>query len=269
MRASRLEDPPKPQRVTRLCVSSAARPVNGPPDPRSDAEAEYQSSDGASMTTNLPIAKAAILQLASAGHRRCRSASCSPRSGLRCTAPTSEDAATLAGLLMKIYSSGLLDLHLVPSRFTLRVSERPRAFSLARLQARSGSRVTTLRHSTVEIEDALGLRLVTLLDGTRDRTRAAEGSRNLRGSEPAYRSLAGGGSGQEPQRAGAPGSSGGLGMLSGAAASGSSRLGERDGERWASLAQAPELQNVTRTGTYAVCGRIPSRRSWIQYHMVR
>jgi hypothetical protein len=81
------------------------------------------------------------------------------------------DSAALAGLLMKIYSSGLLELHLVPSRFTLRVSERPRAFSLARFQARSGSRVTTLRHSTVDIEDALGLQLVTFLDGTRDRTR--------------------------------------------------------------------------------------------------
>jgi hypothetical protein len=78
-------------------------------------------------------------------------------------------SAALADLLLKIYHSGLLELHVVPSRFTLEASERPRAFSLARLEAGSGSLVTTRRHTTVELDDALGRRLVTLLDGTRDR----------------------------------------------------------------------------------------------------
>ena len=40
---------------------------------------------------------------------------------------------------------------------------------LARLQAQSGTRVTTLRHSSVELEDDLVRRLLLLADGTRNR----------------------------------------------------------------------------------------------------
>jgi hypothetical protein len=42
-------------------------------------------------------------------------------------------------------------------------------YSLARLQARSEARITTLRHTTVELEDDLVRRLVLHADGTRDR----------------------------------------------------------------------------------------------------
>jgi hypothetical protein len=47
--------------------------------------------------------------------------------------------------------------------------ETPPASALARHQATTGDLVTNLRHATVRIEDDLGRRLVTLLDGTRDR----------------------------------------------------------------------------------------------------
>jgi hypothetical protein len=43
------------------------------------------------------------------------------------------------------------------------------ASALARLQAAEGTRISTLRHATVEVPDALGRRLIGLLDGTRDR----------------------------------------------------------------------------------------------------
>ena len=48
-------------------------------------------------------------------------------------------------------------------------SERPVASALARLQAAEGMRVTTLLHTSVEVGDELGRRLIRLLDGTRDR----------------------------------------------------------------------------------------------------
>jgi hypothetical protein len=49
----------------------------------------------------------------------------------------------------------------------------PRATVLARRQACAGETVTNLRHASVRIEDDLGRRLVTLLDGTRDRAALA------------------------------------------------------------------------------------------------
>jgi SAM-dependent methyltransferase len=152
-----LDRQPAAGRIPGLCVSSPARPMQDVADPSSNEDLEFQTAAGASMTTNLPLAKAAILYLAA-------------RWPL--AAPFGElpgASAALADLLLKIYASGLLELHVVPSRFTLEASERPRAFSLARLQAGSESFVTTLLHSTVGLDDALGRRLVTLLDGTRDR----------------------------------------------------------------------------------------------------
>jgi SAM-dependent methyltransferase len=178
-----LDRQPAAGRIPGLCVSSPARAVQDAADPGSDEAAEFQTVDGASMTTNLPLAKSAILYLAA-------------RWPL--AVPFGElpgASATLADLLLKIYASGLLELHAVPSRFTLEASERPRAFSLARLQAESESFVTTLRHTTVELDDDLGRRLVTLLDGTRDRAAllkdlASESSEPLR-AEDLERSLTG------------------------------------------------------------------------------
>ena len=47
---------------------------------------------------------------------------------------------------------------------------RPARGERARAPAgRRGERVTTLRHTSVEVPDALGRRLIGLLDGTRDR----------------------------------------------------------------------------------------------------
>jgi hypothetical protein len=135
------------------------------------------------MTTNLPAAKTAILYLAARWPM---------------AVPFGElpgASAALADLLLKVYASGMLELHVVPSRFTLEASERPRAFSLARIEAESGSLVTTRRHTTVELDDDLGRRLVTLLDGTRDRATllkdlASESSEPLR-AEDLERSLTG------------------------------------------------------------------------------
>jgi SAM-dependent methyltransferase len=167
----RLEDPSGAHRVTRLCVASPARPVRDNPDVRSDAEEEFRSDDGASMTTNLPLAKAAMLHLTNCWPlavpfgellREARALL-----GVD-SAPSAEDAAALADLLMKIFTSGLVELHASPSRFTLSLSERPRAFALARIEAQSGTQVTTLRHSTVRLEDDVVRRLVVLLDGSRD-----------------------------------------------------------------------------------------------------
>jgi hypothetical protein len=57
--------------------------------------------------------------------------------------------------------------------------ERPEASPLARLQAREGPVVTNLRHAGVRIEDELGRRLVTLLDGSGDRAALAVDLRAL------------------------------------------------------------------------------------------
>jgi hypothetical protein len=61
---------------------------------------------------------------------------------------------------------------------------RPRASALARIQARRGARITTLRHSVVEIQDPLARELISLLDGTRDRAALLAELQAFAGPEP-------------------------------------------------------------------------------------
>jgi hypothetical protein len=62
-----------------------------------------------------------------------------------------------------------VQLHVWGPALAAEPPERPVASALARLQAARGSQITNLWHATVEVPDQLGRRLITLLDGTRDR----------------------------------------------------------------------------------------------------
>jgi methyltransferase-like protein len=70
-------------------------------------------------------------------------------------------------------------LHVHPSQFVLGASERPVASRLARLQLENGTTVTTLRHTSVKVMDAIGRQLLMLLDGSRDREALLEELRGL------------------------------------------------------------------------------------------
>jgi len=72
-------------------------------------------------------------------------------------------------LLAEAYRSGIVELHVQPPALTIEPTECPIASPLARLQARTSDRVTTLLHVPVGIADANALKLLPLVDGTRDR----------------------------------------------------------------------------------------------------
>ncbi len=151
----RIEDPPDASRAASLLAACAAEPMGD-----GEGEQEFRAPGGASVRTSLPLAKAALAYICRAWPRAV------PFQELFDSAPGGE---LLQELLLRTYACGLLDLHASPSPFSTEVSERPRAFSLARFHARSGSVIPTLKHSTVRLEDPLARRLVALLDGTRDR----------------------------------------------------------------------------------------------------
>jgi SAM-dependent methyltransferase len=71
--------------------------------------------------------------------------------------------------LLRAYAVGSVQLHVWTPPLPAEVPERPVASALARLQAARGTRLTNLWHGSVEVPDELGRRLITLLDGTRDR----------------------------------------------------------------------------------------------------
>jgi methyltransferase-like protein len=164
-----LSDEPSLDGVTRLWVASGVRPLSAAPDVSSDREEALQSLEGHTVRTNLPLAKAALVCLsrrwpaaapfAELAEEVASQASSGPR------AP-----AQLAELLVGLCTSGLVEFHAAPSGFSRQAGETPRTFRLARLQAENGTRVTTLRHNSVELQDDLVRRLLLLADGTRDRS---------------------------------------------------------------------------------------------------
>ena len=79
----------------------------------------------------------------------------------------------LDNILTDAYAWGIVDLHVQPRLLTIRPSERPVASPLARLQACTSDVVTTLLHVPVRIADTNALRLLPLVDGTRDRAALA------------------------------------------------------------------------------------------------
>jgi hypothetical protein len=131
---------------------------------------EFHGPRGAKLQTDFPPAKAALLALGDEWPRylswgEMRQAA-SARLGVD---QTGDEARTLSEILLAACGSDLIRLHAQPPQFVTKVSERPVASPLARAQANHGGAVTNMSHKSVDIEDSLGVRLLQLLDGARDR----------------------------------------------------------------------------------------------------
>jgi hypothetical protein len=137
----------------------------------------FQAPNGATLTTNHPVTKAAMLNLRqqwpqTVPFNRLLMAS---RAMIEAQpdAPQEKwenDQRLLAANLFQAYgySDQLLELHAhgLPA-FTLQVGERPLASPIARFQARQSQIITNARHERVNLEPFDGY-LLQLLDGERD-----------------------------------------------------------------------------------------------------
>ena len=81
--------------------------------------------------------------------------------------PSEQDVATLAAVLYRAVSNGLMDLFLHPPRLTIAPSERPLATLIARRQIEAEQPLTNLRHQTVLFKDDIARQFLMLVDGTR------------------------------------------------------------------------------------------------------
>jgi SAM-dependent methyltransferase len=159
---------PRPGVVERLAFSSPAAPT-GPPD--ADGRVVFEGPGGSTLTTDQPSVIAALE----------RAAESWPAAVW--VGDTDGDREAVCDALLRGYAANLLQLHACPPRLASRPGERPEISPLARLQARDGEFVTSLRHRSVRLEDDLARRLVTLLDGTRDRAALAAAMRPYAGAD--------------------------------------------------------------------------------------
>src|SRR5262249_29846596 len=138
---------------------------------------EFVGRKGASLACHEPLVKAAFLSLWEVWPEAMPFDALLRAAQKRLQAPEddfsrNQYADFLCRYLLKLYSSAgssLLDLHVHPPAVTRKVSERPTASPLARLQAAEGTRATNLRHELIDLDD-VERRLLGHLDGTREWT---------------------------------------------------------------------------------------------------
>jgi hypothetical protein len=147
---------PAPEVVRGMLAATPARPASDPAPGR----VEFRGPRGASLTTDHELVKRALVRLGEAW----------PRPLPVAELIESEDGGgALCETLLRAYAANFVQLHVWAPALATTPSERPVASALARLQAAQGTRITNLRHASVDVPDALGRRLITLLDGTRGR----------------------------------------------------------------------------------------------------
>lgn len=165
-----------PALMTKFYFESQARPVSAPPDLRPEVIEEFRGRRGATLQTDFPLAKAALLALGEEWPRylswnevwQAASARLADAGTFEVESELNDEAGTLSEILLAACGSDLVRLHSQPPPFVTKVSERPVASPLARAQAAHGGVVTNMSHKSVEMEDLLSVRLLRLLDGARN-----------------------------------------------------------------------------------------------------
>lgn len=172
----------RPEALHRFYVSSNARPVETDLDIHATATAQFCGLDGATLSTDHPVSKAAMLCLAENWPRDLPFdellARARERLGVDPTAPRAEvekDAQVLGTNLLRAYgySSSLAELHVYAPDLVVQPGPCPTAGPVARLQAAHSDRVTNLRHERVRL-DELDRFLLQHLDGRNDRAALVE-----------------------------------------------------------------------------------------------
>jgi hypothetical protein len=155
---------PRPEVIERMAVSTQAEPRG---EPGADGAQAFTGPTGSTLTTDHPLVIDALKRAADAWPAALWVGD------LLGPDATPADRRALCDALLRSYAANLVALHVHPPRTASTPGDAPRATALARHQARAGETVTNLRHASVRIEDDLGRRLVTLLDGSRDRAALA------------------------------------------------------------------------------------------------
>ena len=172
----------RPDVVQQLYAATNARSASTSPDVRSIAVEEFSNPEGLKFATDHPVTKAALRYLESVWPRAVPFAELLDRTyeslgqGAVAANVRAQDAQLLSANLLKgfAYSGRLIELHTYAPQFAAQPSERPVASPWARYQAQTGTEMTNLCHTRVELK-GIAQYLLSHLDGTHDRADLLEG----------------------------------------------------------------------------------------------
>jgi methyltransferase-like protein len=157
------------ERLRSLHYSAALKGPPEAPDTADFSPAEFTAPNGSSVTVNQPFVKAVLYELSRAWPASLSFSQLLEKA--RVMAPllnTADAEMMLREVLLRMHMPALLEIGIAPYAYPAIVTARPQASRLARFQIRNGSRVTSLRHRSVDIDHPAGRALLPLLDGTRD-----------------------------------------------------------------------------------------------------
>ena len=166
----------QPGVIANFYAASEAQPTSPEPSVSSNDTEEFRTRKGASIRTNRPLAKATMLHLSQQWPRSISFPDllAAARRLAFTEKDETENRVALCEILLRSFAAGVTELHVWAPSFVTYVSEHPIASPVARYQNRRTKRVTTLRHTGLELNDALSRNLLELLDGTRDFTALVE-----------------------------------------------------------------------------------------------
>ena len=162
-----------PERACGMHVAGEIRAASASPDLLSGAAELFHGPKKSEIETDRPLIKVAFAKLGALWpeciHFRDLLAHSMAALGPSGAGKTASDTGDLASALVQSHGAGFVEFRMHKARFTTEPGEKPRASALAQLQFAENERATSLRHTVVEIRDAMGKSLVRLMDGTRDR----------------------------------------------------------------------------------------------------
>jgi methyltransferase-like protein/2-polyprenyl-3-methyl-5-hydroxy-6-metoxy-1,4-benzoquinol methylase len=180
------------ERLRGLYVRAEVRSVSARPDLSGSSVERFMGPEGATISTNHPLSKAALQILSDIHPRSMEFCALVAAARLQLgempsqetqdedAAAASRDAQEMGQLLLSSFCKrrDIVSLRAHETHVVERISDKPQARKLARHQARQMPMVTNAYHLNVELEP-LPHALLQLLDGTRDRDGLIEGLLDL------------------------------------------------------------------------------------------
>ncbi len=161
-----------PDRMERMLISSWAKPAQAVSDIHKAEKVEFRRGQATPTICSEPMSKAVFLALGEAYPRGLRFSELRKdvcrRLEKDAEALTAEDDAKMIRIIVSGFANDVIELHVHQSEYCTKVSERPVANPVARLQAEYGTTIFTMNLMSFAVQEGLFRTVVTLLDGTRD-----------------------------------------------------------------------------------------------------
>jgi methyltransferase-like protein/SAM-dependent methyltransferase len=159
------------QRAQGLWIATALRPESAKPNLAEGVVEKFCTPSGFCISTPKALTKSALMTLvdrrpAAMAIDDLIAAACSRLNLTVDKQLGAQEFDMLAGDMLHGYAAGVVELHGGPSPFVIEPGARPCASALTRYQAERSARVSTLRHESLVVPEAIRA-LLGLLDGTR------------------------------------------------------------------------------------------------------